>query len=678
MSRPPATPGAYLVPLDGLRALAIIAVIVFHLYPAALPGGFTGVDVFYVLSGFIITRTIQQAIDERRFSLREFYLRRILRLLPNALLTVATVLVIWTLLMTPSQIAQTAHHGLWTLGNVSNIFMYRRLGDYWGEVAEWAPLTHTWSLGIEEQFYLLYPLSLLVLTQFQRPRLAAWLAGIATVSFGAGVIGYHSHPLATFYLLPTRVWELLLGACLALAHLRAQSHVRIGTASSSPADSRRRTAAGILGLALTGLGFAAISNGGKFLGLLTLAPTVGATLLLYAITGPANRLAQVFASAPLVAIGRRSYSLYLWHWPMIVLGRYWAATHGFVPLAGTLAGGAAGIVAACVAYAAVENPLRNPGLGRTGRLTLVAAGFAATFLFALALIRNPAMSGQIAAFDQPAFQGKFYDSDMAGPGLPNEVVRYADVKFPPFPPRPVPWKTGGIIRLYGAPQPQLVVLGSSHALMYSRLIDDICREQRISVAFLAAGGRPVFFGHSPSPDTPPQLDDFDLARLHFLRTWRPTAAIVIDRWDARFASTHGFESQLRALLDTLRPLTPHVIFATQVPVLERGEKDNLREVVAELMKQPQLGLPRLAPDPAEPLRLRAAATAEALARERPDLRVLRPDRFFYRPDGSVRYAEGRHFYYADDDHLSDVGAEQARAIFTQAIAAALAPAAPRQ
>lgn len=664
MARPAATPGPYLAPLDGLRAIAIIAVFIFHVYPAALPGGFIGVDVFYVLSGFIITRTILRALADRRFSLREFYLHRILRLLPNAVLTVLVVLVVWSLLMTPSQIAQTARHSLWTLGNASNIFMWRSLGDYWGEVAEWAPLTHTWSLGIEEQFYLLYPACLLVLAKFQRRKLSIWLGLIAVVSFGLGIVGHQTHPLAAFYLLPARVWELLLGAVLASTHLHDQS---IGTATSSPANSRRRTAAGVLGLALTGLGCVAISNGGKFLGVLMLAPTLGAALLLYATVGPQTCLSRIFSSAPLVAIGRRSYSLYLWHWPAIILGRYWATTQGFAPLIGALLGGVAGIVLATLAYAAVEQPLRNYGPGRAWRLGLVATGFVGTLLFAFTLLRTPAMSGQISVFERPTFHGKFYDSELAGPSAPNEVVRYADVAFPTFPPRPPPWKTGGIIHLYGAPQPQIVVLGSSHALMYSRLIDDICREHRLSVAFLGAGGRSVFFGNPPAPDAAAQLDNFDRARLEFLRAWQPEAVIVIDRWDARFASTLEFETHLRALLETLRPLTQRIIFAAQVPVVERGEKENLREVVGELMKKPQLGLPRLAPDSSEPLRLRATATAEALARELPHFHVLRPDRLFYRPDGSVRYAEGRSFFYADDDHLSEIGSEQARSLFTRAI-----------
>ncbi len=676
MSPPSATTGSYLAPLDGLRGVAIIAVVVFHVSPAALPGGFTGVDVFYVLSGFIITRTILRAIDERRFSLREFYFHRILRLLPNAILTVAVVLVVWSLLMTPSQVGQTARHGLWTLANLSNIFMWRSLGDYWGEVAEWAPLTHTWSLGIEEQFFVLYPASLLALAKFQRPNLATWLTAIAIVSFGAGVVGYETQPLAAFYLLPARVWELLLGALLAVAHLRDQSCAVTTTSSST--NSRRRAAAGVLGLALTGLGFVTIFNGGKFLGVMSLAPTLGTALLLYATIGPQTWLSRVFSSAPLVAIGRRSYSLYLWHWPAIILGRYWATTYGYAPLTGSLVGGAAGIVLATLAYAAVEKPLRNYGPGRTWRLTIVAAGFAGTFLFALGLLRSPEASGRISAFDRPSFNGKLYDSELGGPGSPNDVVRYADVVFPSFPTRPAPWKTGGVIRLYGATQPQIVVLGSSHALMYSRLIDDICREQRISVAFLAAGGRSVFFGNPPAPDPASKLDDFDVARLQFLHTWRPEAVIVIDRWDARFGSTLEFEPQLRALLSTLRPLAQRIIFAAQVPVAERGERENLREVVGELMKQPQLGLPRLAPDPAEPLRLRAAATAEALARELPYLRVLRPDLLFYRPNGSVRYAEGRDFFYADDDHLSELGSEQARAIFTQAISEVHMQADPRK
>lgn len=172
-------------------------------------------DAFFVLSEFLIASIILRDILEGSFSIRESYLRRIQRLLPNTVVTVLAVLLLWTLFLPPSTAIQAGYHGLWTLFNLSDIYIWRNLGGCWGDAVEWAPLTHTWSLGIEKQFYLFFPGSLLLLARFQPSRLSSWLAVATALSFGICLYGTRSHPTATFYLLPTRVWELLLGAVLA-------------------------------------------------------------------------------------------------------------------------------------------------------------------------------------------------------------------------------------------------------------------------------------------------------------------------------------------------------------------------------------------------------------------------------------------------------------------------------
>ncbi|NBP23505.1 MAG: acyltransferase, partial [Proteobacteria bacterium] len=156
MSEAPQRPG-HNAAIDGLRGIAILAVWLFHLHPPLLPGGFLGVDAFFVLSGFLIQGLVATDLESGRFSFREFYLRRALRLLPNATLTILATLVLWNLCLPPNAAIQPGLHGLFTLANLSNLFVWKHLGSYWGEAAENAPLTHFWSLGIEEQFYLFFP-----------------------------------------------------------------------------------------------------------------------------------------------------------------------------------------------------------------------------------------------------------------------------------------------------------------------------------------------------------------------------------------------------------------------------------------------------------------------------------------------------------------------------------------
>ncbi|MDO8543500.1 MAG: acyltransferase family protein [Opitutaceae bacterium] len=672
----------YIPALDGIRAIAIIAVLLFHVHPAALKGGFTGVDVFYVLSGFLITTIILQDLRHGRFSLTEFYIRRIQRLLPNMVLTVCVTLAVWSWVMMPSQILRTARHGLWALFNASNFYTWLYLGDYWSDAAEWAPLTHTWSLGVEEQFYLLYPTLLVLLAKYQPQRLRLWLTLAMIGSFAACTILTRIDQVAAFYLLPTRLWELLLGAVLA-ASARPSAALAPGVADPQPVSpaTGRWNLCGYLGLALAVLGFVAIESGRDFPGVVALAPTVGTALLLLAATQPGTHVGHWLSTRFMVFTGKISYSLYLWHWPAIILGRYFAKSHGLSPVLGSIAGGIAGVGLAWAAYVGVEQPLRKRDAARRWRLITIGIGFIAVVVFAWNLSRRSAASDGGPVFNQPAFYGKLYDSDLRTSGNPTAAIRYSDVYFPPMESRAdALWKTGGIVHLYGADRPQVVVLGSSHALMYSRLIDDICREHSISVAFLAAGGRSLFFDDfGADANRPSEPDPFDAARRQFLKEWRPEAIIAIDRWDSRFDQPAGFDGRLRAFLAEMCPLARRVIFIAQVPAAEVGENENLREVVGQMMKSSNSGLPpNLRPDPGEPLRRQAVATAEAMSREFPCLRVLRVDRLFYERDGSIRYAEGRDFYYADDDHLSELGADRTRPLFTEAILEAHSvPAPPR-
>ena len=656
----------YLEPLDGIRAIAIIAVLVFHISPTALRGGFMGVDVFFVLSGFLITSILLNDLHEGRFSIREFYLRRIQRLLPNIVVTVLAVLVLWTAFFPLSTARATGSHGLWTLFNASNIYTWRYLGSYWGNAAELAPLTHTWSLGIEEQFYLSFPCLLSLLIRFQPDRLRSWLAIAMVLSFCVCLYGSYSHPGGTFYLLPTRVWELLLGTLIA-AHrppFHGRGHHLIGSRQHT-----RRTTAGWMGILMIGASFLAIGEGGAFPGWVCLFPTLGTALLLLSVVDGATTLSRWLSSLFMVRTGKLSYSLYLWHWPLITFGKMQADLHGIPRLAGTVAGGVGGIILAWIAYVCVERPLRDGGPGRRWRIWTIAVGFALVALFSNHVASRPRVADPAHLFDSPTFSGLLFDAGGASDTDFDDVIRYYDVHFPPGG-RGLKesWRTGGVIHPYGGGQPEVVVLGSSHALMYSKLIDSICLKLGISVSFLGRNGgvSPFLDAQDNSRFLPqPEALEFEEARRRFLREWRPKAVFVIDRWDNQ-VDAQAFETKLRSFLVEVGPLVGRVIFVSQVPVHQGGDEVNLREIVTVRMGTSK-SLPRLDPDLKEEFRRRVATRAESLAASFDNLRVLRADTPFYQDDGSIRYAAGRKFFYADDDHLSDAGTEVVRALFERAI-----------
>jgi len=659
----------YVAPLDGIRAIAILAVFIFHVSPTALSGGFAGVDVFFVLSGFLITSIILHDIREGSFSLGEFYLRRIQRLLPNIFLTVLTVVALWTLLLPGQQARQTARHGLWTIFDASNIYAWRNLGGYWGNAAEWAPLTHTWSLGLEEQFYLVFPGFLLLLARFQPSRVRAWLVVATALSFGLCMYGTYTHPTATFYLLPTRFWELLFGAILAI--LRTPLH-KEGSSPKPEFGGKTREAVGWAGFGMVIASFIFIDGGYRFPGLVSLAPTVGTALVLLSISVGQTRLSRLLSAPLMIRTGKLSYSLYLWHWPLITIGKIEADLHGMPLLVGSVGGAIVGILLSWVAYVVVEQPLRKRGPGRGWRLAKIAAGFSIVVLCcSVVRARRPAVDAG-HRFDTPTFRGELYNAGRAlGPEELSENSRYYDVDFPTLPLRPIDsWRTGGVLHLYGGGHPKVVVLGSSHALMYSRLVDDICREKSLSVAFLGMDcATPAFFESTVNPNfsSLEEAKEFDETRRKWLREWRPDAVLVIDRWDSIAGKAQRFDVELRSFLGEVCPLARRVIFVCQIPVVNVGNEINLREFVTRRMSAGK-GLPRLDPDSNEPLRKYEVATAEAARVDFPNLRVVRADLPFYQEDGSIRYASGRRFFYADSNHLTDVGTEVVRDLFEKAIA----------
>ncbi|MCX6955512.1 MAG: acyltransferase family protein [Verrucomicrobia bacterium] len=658
----------YLAPLDGLRAVAILAVLLFHVWPAALRGGFVGVDVFFVLSGYLIAALIRRDLETGEFSLKAFYLRRIQRLLPNAMATILGVLVLWSLFLPPNAAVQPGIHGLWTLANLSNLYVWKNLGGYWGSTAEWAPLTHFWSLGVEEQFYLVFPGALVWLSRV-RPRQAGFWLVVATVgSFGLCLYGTYAYPTATFYLMPTRVWELLLGALLAV------HRPPFGQAETPRArlGAGAREVVGWTGLMMIAAGCLLIGEGSRFPGLVVLAPVVGTVLVLLSVADGETRVSRLLSAPVMVGTGKLSYSVYLWHWPLIIFGRLQAEFHGLPPLAGAAAGGAGGVLLAWAAYVGIERPLRVRAPGRSWRLATIVGGFllAALGCGLSAVRRTDADPGH--RFDTPTSSLAFYDVARR-PAPPDfsrgEVLAPAGADFPPE----GLWRTGGIVHLHGGGRPSVVVLGSSQAMMYSRLVDDLCRERGLSVAFFGASwATPAFFDAAVNPGFPSRREarEFDQARRKYLAEWRPEVVIVADLW-GKFVESREFEGKFRSFLSEVAPQARRVLFVAEIPFLDLPGNLSVRGYVAWRMDG-QEGLPALLPDAGERFRNEAVRRAEGFVGDFPNLRVIRADRPFYQRDGSIRYSAGRNFFYLDRNHLTDIGAEEVRGLFRAAIAEAQA------
>ena len=376
-SRAPTAAG-YRADIDGLRAVAVLAVLAFHAFPGRLAGGFSGVDVFFVISGYLIARDICTRLDERRFSLVDFYVRRIRRIFPALIVVlVATATFGWVVLL-PDELKQLFSH-VWSSAAFAQNFRLLAESGYFDTNSGLKPLLHLWSLSIEEQFYLLCPL---VLMAARAPALRWALVGsLALASFAANLWAVTADPAGAYYLPSTRSWQILAGVLLALAHLHPNRIPR-------RPRSVRHNAMAWFGAALLATGFVLLNKGSRYPGWLGLVPTVGTVLLIAA--APGSWLAANLLSRDTMAfIGRISYPLYLWHWPVLVFIRILDSSN---PSTGVkLAGLALSGVLAVLTYGFIERrgPRVAPRRDGGQRVAVgLAAGMVCVGVAALALDRQ--------------------------------------------------------------------------------------------------------------------------------------------------------------------------------------------------------------------------------------------------------------------------------------------------
>jgi hypothetical protein len=357
--------------IDGLRAVAVVSVVGFHAFPWRMQGGFVGVDIFFVISGFLISTIIFENLDRQRFSFAEFYSRRVRRIFPALLAMLLACLLTGWLEMLADELVQLGKHVAGGAGFVSNLLLWREAG-YFDNASETKPLLHLWSLGIEEQFYIFWPLLVWLAWKGHFNFLAMTLV-VSLASFAVNVGTVSSDRVAAFYSPLSRFWELMVGGSLAYACLyRTDLYERYGRPFAD--------AWSLAGAALIALALVLLDRDREFPGLWALLPTVGAACLIYA--GPQARLNRyVLSHRAFVWVGLISFPLYLWHWPLLSFARVigageqpWPARAGLV---------AAAFVLAALSYRFVERPMRLGGHGgaKTAGLALAMAAAAGAGLF---------------------------------------------------------------------------------------------------------------------------------------------------------------------------------------------------------------------------------------------------------------------------------------------------------
>jgi peptidoglycan/LPS O-acetylase OafA/YrhL len=382
----PYAPPAYRTDIEGLRALAVTTVILCHAH-LSNPGGFIGVDVFFVISGYLITKIIEADIQHARFTLTAFYQRRIRRIFPALFVMFAISSAFAYMLLLPEELVNFGKSLMASAAFVSNIF-FRSQINYFDVASEQKPLLHVWSLAVEEQFYIFWPLILVALNKMfggQRKILLCAILFCISLLYSEYLVRHT--PSAAFYLLPSRAWELALGAILAMS----VKFWRLHRAPRHAADL-----ASLAGIALIGFAIFAYDAITPFPGLAALVPCVGAALVIGAGESAITLGGRFLSLPPIVFIGRISYSLYLWHWPILVFAQlYLARVLRFDEKCWALS---LMVLMAYLSWRFVEEPFRNLRLAAGNAREWVGGGITAGFTVVCAgalIVANEGFPGRV-------------------------------------------------------------------------------------------------------------------------------------------------------------------------------------------------------------------------------------------------------------------------------------------
>jgi peptidoglycan/LPS O-acetylase OafA/YrhL len=600
-----------------------------------ISGGYVGVDVFFVISGFLITSILKKELEGGFFSFREFWGRRIRRILPAMIVVTAVTLTATYFFVFPLDRVPIGTQAASALLSFANFYFWLNTGDYWGSKAEESPFLHTWSLSVEEQFYLGFPVVMWLLFRF-RPQ---WVRGVIlfvlVLSLSLFLYGSVAHPVSTFYLLPTRAWELATGSYLAVT-LPGRKGQSGGAANVESYGS----------LALTGFWmviacyfFLPILNGG-----LAVAVLGTALVIAFAQSGMCK---TILAQPSIVHVGKISYSLYLWHWPVLVfanrLGFPWHKGLLFIPI----------YLLSLASYYLVEKPTRRlkgmiPAIAGCYALAL---GFSAVFVF-----QSPFYD--TSDFEKPHYYGLFYDLSPENEflGAFKQVVVGVDV--PQREASPEAYKNGGIIVGQGESYPKVVVLGDSHGIMWSDSIRAITETLGIKTAFISMGGVSPFFQVPVRHDqklfrmTAEEKYAYDDSRLELIKKWHPDLVIVCNKWN------RDHDEDPTDLLQFLEKHASRILLLEQPPELAYvGNRNALQYAIFRGIK-PEVGVkkyfPILNPDMAKERR----ELLHTLVKKYKNCDYV-PIYDLYEKDSQALLLDGKNIVYFDDDHLTTYGARLA-------------------
>jgi len=453
--------------IDGLRTVAILPVLLFHAGIPYIGGGYVGVDVFFVISGYLITKIISEEMLAGRFRISNFYERRIRRILPCFFVVLIASAIAASLLFLPRDFDAFCKSAVSAIFFASNFKFYREAG-YFDAAADTKPLLHTWSLAVEEQFYIFFPIALYCLYRWAPKRVLHVLVPVAILSFALSVWATTRAPVFNFFLAPTRIWELFVGSFLALGIFPDLKNKSL------------REAFAVLGVGLIAWAIFAFHPETPFPGANALFPVIGAALIIYASQG--TMVGRVLSLRPIVFIGLISYSLYMWHWPIIVFTKYYLlhSLGGWESVAVIVAS----LVLATLSWHFIERPFRTKGV--VTRRTIFASAAAAMSLATVVALGGHFTNGWANRF--PPAVRQMADASQDFSPLRQKCHSTETYNVPPE-------KSC----VYGAHvAPTFAIWGDSHAVELAYALGELAARHNLALVQLSSSACPPTIGYTPS------------------------------------------------------------------------------------------------------------------------------------------------------------------------------------
>lgn len=623
--------------IDGLRAIAVLMVVLYHFLGHPDFNGYAGVDVFFVISGYLITRILMDDLNANRFSLIDFYERRARRIMPALAIVLLASVVAAYLLFLPREMLAFAKSLVGAVSFSSNLFFWLESG-YFDSEAALKPLLHTWSLAVEEQFYIVYPLLLWAVFKHLPRCIKPILLGLMAASFAANIAFVYGGDYQTsFYMLPMRAWELLAGGVIALGWLPTLSN-------------KQRKIAGSLAFVVLVLSFGIRFDVDRFPGVYAAGPVLGAVLVIWAGQGgESGWFGRFLASAPMRFVGKISYSLYLWHWPVYVFGAYYLL--GEVNAVTVIIMLCASFALATLSWRYVEQPWRRDKIAFP-RSTVFIATLCAIAVFIAAGVFGIATSGAAYKFSERTLR-----LSEAAIGGRYEPLAVEGVKASQF-------NADG--------PPVIAVWGDSHAIAFAPAAEAWARDKSVN-GVLIEGNSCFLPSAIPSRvrDGEACVAATDAALDYLARAKSIEAVILANRWaeHLEYWIKHGYGADeavtlrlqsLQFIVKELEAKGKRVVILEQAPQVKAGYQD----IPSLLARIDLYGADTdLRPDMAayEREQARMKPVYEALASH-----VIRPRDILCDADRCAVEREGVPLFY-DDDHLSRAGAESLAPLLTQSI-----------